>query len=425
MTPAQFTRHSALRAIREVAAVAVLHALALANVGAAPPDDSSAPPGAPATSLLRIEPAGGERAIYRLLGDGPLPYRQTSLADPPRVVLELPGVTSRLAVGPSGVDEGPVASVKVETFREGDVPGTRLVFNLRGPHTCAVEATPGGLDLKFFPEIAQAPQPAAAAAAGAPPDRPGGDAIGVEDLVEIRVFELPELQSVVRVKSDGAISLPLLGVLQIAGLTERALEARLREILEARFVNDPHVSVVVREHESRKVSVVGAVAKPGAYVLLGERTLLQMILEAGGLTRDAGTEAVILREGGPGDKERIRVDLRRLMVQPDPTINIPIRPGDAINVPPDESIYIYVDGAVKNPGQIETRHSRPLTLLQAIIRAGGTTDAANARQVRVLRKTAAGAREQLVVDMKKIRQGKMDDIYLQDGDIVVVPEALF
>ncbi|MEK7282451.1 MAG: polysaccharide biosynthesis/export family protein [Acidobacteriota bacterium] len=269
-------------------------------------------------------------------------------------------------------------------------------------------------------EPAPAPAHTGAQAAGR-----GRDLIGAADLLEVRVFELPELQSSVRVKADGTISLPLIGSLAVAGMTEADAEASLKSVLADRYVKDPHVSVLVKEHESRKVSVIGAVVRPGAYPLLAERSLLQMISEAGGLTREAGAHMLVIRNSGTAEGERLRVDLEKLVVEGDPAANIAVQPGDIINVLADESIYIYVDGAVKSPGQIETRASRPITLLQALIRSGGTTDAANPKQVRVLRKADDGSRETLVVDTRKIRRGKQDDIVLRDGDVVVVPEALF
>ncbi len=294
-----------------------------------------------------------------------------------------------------------------------------LARGLLVPDTLAASDASAAL---VVPPTVAAPEPARPAT---PEGVRGRDLIGAADLLEVRVFELPELQSSVRVKADGTISLPLIGSLAVAGMTEADAEASLKEVLEKRYVKVPHVSVLVKEHEYRKVSVIGAVVRPGAYPLLAERSLLQMISEAGGLTRDAGMELLVIRKGGDFQDDAIRVDLQKLVEQGDAASNIPVQPGDVINVLADVSIYIYVDGAVKSPGQVETRASRPITLLQALIRAGGTTDAANAKQVRVLRKSKDGARETLVVDTKKIRRGKLDDVVLKDGDIVVVPEVLF
>jgi polysaccharide export outer membrane protein len=318
-----------------------------------------------------------------------------------------------------------VTAIHVDAYGEGAERGTRLVFDLRAPHTPAVEVTGDGLNVQFNAKGDQGSGEEPEVVVEAFPRLAAEDRVGAEDLLEIGVFELPELQSTVRVKVDGTISLPLLGALPVAGMTVASLEGRLRDILQERYVTNPHVRVLVKEHESRKVSLIGAVAKPGSYVLRGERTMLQMILEAGGLGRDAGTQVVVLRNAGDPREERVRVDLQKLMTQADPSANLRLQPGDIVNVLPDEPVYIYVDGAVKSPGQIETRASRRLTLLQAIIRAGGTTDVANPRQVRVLRKTAGESRQTLIFNTKKIRAGKVEDIYLQDGDIVVIPEALF
>ena len=94
-------------------------------------------------------------------------------------------------------------------------------------------------------------------------------------------------------------------------------------------------------------------------------------------------------------------------------------------MPIDRSIYVYVDGAVKNPGQIEGKLSRPVTLLQAVARAGGLTERANLRGVHVLRKQPDGSQKRIPIDLKDIRKGKADDLVLEEGDVVVIPETFF
>ncbi len=122
--------------------------------------------------------------------------------------------------------------------------------------------------------------------AGAVLRRGGTDyKIGRQDLLEIKVFDLKELDQTVRVADDGSITLPLLGRLQVAGLTKGDLEALIAKLLEERFVRNPQVTIFVREYESKKVAVSGAVKKPDTYEMLGERTLLEMLSKAGGSTR--------------------------------------------------------------------------------------------------------------------------------------------
>jgi len=249
--------------------------------------------------------------------------------------------------------------------------------------------------------------------------------VGAEDLLEISVFEIPDLTRTVRVSERGTITLPLLGELKVGGLTPAQLEERLRDELGRKYLEDPQVSVFVREHGSKKVSVLGAVGKPGVYEMLGARTLLQVLSEAGGLTKEAGADLFILRMRPEGGSETIPVDLLGLMSNRDPTQNLNVHPGDIVSVPIDQQLYIYVDGAVRTPGRIEQLASRPITLGQAIAKAGGATERANLKSIQILRKGKDGAPQALSANLSRIRKGKDPDQPLQDGDVVVVPETFF
>src|SRR5512140_397777 len=98
--------------------------------------------------------------------------------------------------------------------------------------------------------------------------------IGLQDLLELKVFDLKELDQTVRVADDGSITLPLLGRLQAAGLTKGDLEKLIARLLEEKYVRNPQVTIFVREYQSKKVAVSGAVKKPDTYEMLGEKTLL-------------------------------------------------------------------------------------------------------------------------------------------------------
>jgi len=249
--------------------------------------------------------------------------------------------------------------------------------------------------------------------------------VGAEDLLEISVFEIPDLNRTVRVSTKGTISLPLLGEIKVAGLTPAELESRLRDELGRRYLQDPQVSVFVKEHGSSKVSVLGAVGKPGVYEMVGPRTLLQILSQAGGLTDDAAAEFYLIRGAASGKTERIPIHVQDLMAHRNPALNVPIQSGDIISVPIEQDIYIYVDGAVKKPGRVDHPASRSITLLQAIAKAGGTTDRANVKEIQVLRKGEDGTQIVLQVNLKRIRKGKDLDPLLRDGDIVVVQETFF
>lgn len=265
------------------------------------------------------------------------------------------------------------------------------------------------------------PGPAATVGTAAAPAAGDSHPLGPEDLLDISVFQIPDLTRTVRVTEKGTISLPLLGEVMVKGLTPAQLEERLRDELGKRYLEDPQVTVFVKEHGSRKVSVLGSVGKPGVYEMLGPRTLLQVLSQAGGLTPDAGAELYVIRD----PDRKIAVNVQDLMTHGDSAINVAIQPGDVISVPNDRPVYIYVDGAVKTPGRIEQLASRPITLLQAIAKAGGATDRANLKKVQILRQDTTGTQAVIAVDAHRISRGKGQDPVLHEGDVVVVPETFF
>lgn len=249
--------------------------------------------------------------------------------------------------------------------------------------------------------------------------------IGRQDLLEINVFDVEELNQTVRVADDGTITMPLLGQLSVGGMTKTELEQKLAALLEERFVRDPQVTVFVKEYESRRVAVSGAVKKPGTYEMLGRKTLLEMLSMAGGLDQDLGKEIVIFRDDERGDKQRIPLDLNQLVYAADPELNLVVEPGDIIYVPTVEKIRIFVTGAVKQPDMYEVPRDEPISVLKAVTLAGGTTDRAARKRVQVMRSDPDGKRVTLVVNLRRIQRGKAEDPLLQKGDIVLVPESFF
>ena len=259
------------------------------------------------------------------------------------------------------------------------------------------------------------------------PETSAEDLLGAEDLLDIRVVGVDALSTTVRVSEAGSITLPLIGEVKVAGLSPADLEAALARRLEERYVHDPQVSVFVKEFGSRKVSVIGAVVRPGRYAMLGRRTLLDMISDAGGLTEDHGPFALITRHGdAPGAAPTtLEIDLGALLYQGRTDLNPEILAGDLVHVPVDLPVRVYVNGAVGTPGEYETRASRPLTLLQAITKAGGLTARAARKKVEILRRTAGGGQETIPIDLKMVMRGQARDPVLQDGDVVVVRETYF
>ena len=243
--------------------------------------------------------------------------------------------------------------------------------------------------------------------------------IGTKDLLEIKVFELPELNQTVRVAEDGSVSLSLLGKVDVAGLTAQELEKKLASILDQKYTKGAHVTVFIKEYQ--KVSVFGAVGRSGNYELVGPTTLLQAISLAGGLTPEAGNELYIFRLGKDGQKVRIPVDLKDL-VGGNQDLNIDLQPNDVVSIPIDQMLTVYVYGEVKNPGAIQFRRSKMITLLQAIAQAGGLTEWASKSSVTIRRIDRKSGREmKFPVNLKRIEAGKIPDITLEEGDVIIVP----
>jgi polysaccharide export outer membrane protein len=249
--------------------------------------------------------------------------------------------------------------------------------------------------------------------------------IGPKDLLEISVFGAEELSRTVRVSEDGKVTLPLLGEVLVDGLTKSEVEKKLGQLLGEKYVQNPQVTVFIREYQSKRVSVLGAVEKPGPYQLLGRQTLMQIMSEAGGLTRDAGNEIVIIRQLPDGSSTSLRISIDDLFLKGDAKLNVPMEAGDIVNIPVDKLVVVYVFGQVKNPGALQVKKSNIPTLLQAIAQAGGFTDRASKGGVIIKRKDETGKEKEIKVNVRSILKNKVKDVQLLENDTIYVPESLF
>ncbi len=252
--------------------------------------------------------------------------------------------------------------------------------------------------------------------------------IGPDDLLDISVFEAPELNRVVRVSGEGTISLPLLDEVPAADLTPRQLELALRERLRQRFILDPHVSVQVTEMQSRTVSVVGAVVRPGVLAIRGPRTLLEVLALAGGPSPEAGDGVIVMRGSLAGGTRASaaepiarEINLKQLLESQDPRLNVTVHPGDVVKVP--RSGMVYVVGEVNRAGAFPVGRGSALTVLQAVALGQGLGPLAAKGRTLIIRTTAAGERTEIPVDLGQVLAGKAADPRLQANDIVFVPSS--
>jgi polysaccharide biosynthesis/export protein len=256
--------------------------------------------------------------------------------------------------------------------------------------------------------------------------------IGPEDLLEITLFNIitgPTVNEMlltprvvtVRVNHKGQISLPLLGVMSIKGLTISEFEQKLRGGYE-RYFHNPEVGVLVKEFRQR-VSVVGAVQKPGFIELTGPKTVIEVLALAGGITDKAGTRVHISHQGPEGRETRV-IDLLALpnnasliTANGAGLLSTPVQPGDVIDVP--LAGMFYVDGAVVRPGSYPL--GRHYSLTQALAVAGGVNPDLYSADITIFRRKTSSGIEPITVDLKTILASSATDPKIEEDDVILVP----
>ena len=239
--------------------------------------------------------------------------------------------------------------------------------------------------------------------------------LGTGDLIEINVYGVPELSTKARVGSSGDIYLPLVDYVHVDGLTpEEAQKLIEKRLADGGFVNNPHVMLLVDEYPSQTVSVLGQVARPGPYQVLGERRLYDLISAAGGLTDRAGKAVIITHRDQP--EKPIKVVLSEGL-EDTAESNVIIQPGDTVVI--QRAGIVYVVGDVTHPAGVLMDNDR-LTVLQAIAMAGGTNKTAKLNGAKILRHTPNGVVE-TPIQLKQILQAKKADQALFADDILFVP----
>lgn len=284
------------------------------------------------------------------------------------------------------------------------------------------------------------------------PGIPGGSLsdqiyrVGPGDVLDIRVFNRPELSGERRVTEAGKIRLPFIEEFQAACLTEAEVAQQIAAKYK-KFLRDPQVDVFVKEYKSLPVAVIGAVNQPARFQLQRRVRLLELLSYAGGPSNRAGTFVHIihsndydfchtnqinapLAEGSPatddtdGGKISIltalsSVNLRDLLGGK-LDANMYVQPGDIVSVP--EADQIYVTGAVNRPGAYAL--TTKITLTQAIGLAGGINMEGAQGRVRLVRQEPnSDKRTETVYNLKDINKRKIEDITLMPNDIIEVPNS--
>lgn len=233
--------------------------------------------------------------------------------------------------------------------------------------------------------------------------------VGVGDVLDIRLLNSPNNSSTLfTVIANGLIELPVAGgAIKVAGLTTEEIQTRITAELKRRAVEEnARVSVGVRQYASHSVTVTGLVVHPGTRFLRREQVPLYVVLAESQLRNDGG-RVVLMRADGPAQT----LDLRDQT-----TLNTHVQSGDVITVTNRPEEFYFVGGRINNPGQ--KSFIQGITLLQAILAAGGTPRQANL--VEISREGSDGRLVTMRYNLKEIKSGNAEDPKLHAGDRIEV-----
>jgi polysaccharide biosynthesis/export protein len=236
--------------------------------------------------------------------------------------------------------------------------------------------------------------------------------LGAGDVIKIAVYGNPDLALETRVSEAGTITFPLIGTVDVGGLSVSAAEKKIASQLESGgFLRKAQVNIIVTTLQSHLVSVLGQVNRPGRYPLEGKRTLMDMLALAGGMSADGGDTINLIRKHD-GKVTKDVVDIVDMVRSGNMKLDLEVAANDVIYVERAPRFYIY--GEVQRPGTF--RLERTMTVLQALAVGGGLTARGTERGLVVKRREANG--------QVRTIDAKQDDL-LQVDDVVYVRESLF
>lgn len=258
--------------------------------------------------------------------------------------------------------------------------------------------------------------------------------LGPDDLIQVTIYNIPEQEAratprtvILRVSQQGMIVVPLAGEVNVKGMTVADVQQELAKRY-AKYIRNPQVGVIVTEYRQR-VSVMGAVQKPGVFELTGPKTVIDMLALAGGVTERAGNQVHVYRQDEKGNRQSMVIDLMVLANntlavsgQNFQAVNMAVQAGDVVNVP--QSGMFFVDGAVGKPGSYPL--GRNYTLSQALATAGGVDrELADYSAVSINRRHSPDRMETIPVDLNSVMAGTATDPQIQPDDVILVPQSGF
>jgi polysaccharide export outer membrane protein len=237
--------------------------------------------------------------------------------------------------------------------------------------------------------------------------------VGAGDVLEVRVYGEEDLSKNYTLDRDGALILPYVGRVPIAGMTANQIAQHVEQRLRDGYLVEPQVTVVVAEYRAKPIQILGEVDEPGVYYLRGERDVPTLLARAGGAPENV-TQARVVREV-EGQMQSFDVNLEAIS-RGIGSHSLELKAGDTIHVLPPARVF--VSGEVKEEGAVPWREG--MTAWQALTKAGGPTRTAKIKGAYVLRQG-----ETFEIDLKAVKQGRLEDILLRPDDQLILPESIF
>jgi polysaccharide export outer membrane protein len=237
--------------------------------------------------------------------------------------------------------------------------------------------------------------------------------LGAGDVIKISVFQNPDLTVQTRVSENGSITYPLIGTVQVGGLSTAAVEKRIARMLkDGSFLNDPQVTVLIDQVHGNQVAAIGQFNRPGRYPLETTQTKLSdLIAQAGGIA-GTGSDTVIFAGKRDGKQVWQQIDVGNMFVNNQMENDFYLQAGDVLFV--DRAPLFYIYGEVQRPGSY--RVERNMTLVQALASGGGLTPRGTQNGVRIKRRDSTGK----VVELK----AGLDET-VKPEDVIYVRESIF
>lgn len=245
--------------------------------------------------------------------------------------------------------------------------------------------------------------------------------IGSGDLLDLTMFENPDLSGHFRVDEKGDIIVPLIGRVHVQGDTaEQAAKVIEERYVQAQILQpaESHATVFITEYASQGIIVSGAVKSPGVYPALGVRMLNDVVTAAGGVTDAAASKVIITHRNNPESPVTVEYNPEG---NPPLIPNVQVFPGDTVMVP--RAGMVYVVGNVLRSGGYVLNGRRALTVEEAMALAGGSGHAAALKRVQLVRTVEGGRKEMITIPLNLIYKGEAPDVALKDGDILYVPTS--